>query len=119
MNDCKIELSNGRCFGLQQLLANSIENFISHEKKSVVTAGYLQSIKTFLTLELSQYRKSGSTFSSSEPVAALSNCHQLGIALCLCLPVLPTQAVLECCPKSFILQSNSFGSDCQMTCTGW
>ena len=32
------------------------------KKKSVVTARYLQSIKTFLTLELSQYRKSGSTF---------------------------------------------------------
>ena len=35
--------------------------------KSVVTARYLQSIKTFLTVELSQYRKSGSLFSSSEP----------------------------------------------------
>ena len=30
-NDRKIEL--GRCFGQQQLLANSIQNFISHEKK--------------------------------------------------------------------------------------
>ena len=36
MNDWKIERSNGRCFGLQQLrlLADSIENFISHEKES-------------------------------------------------------------------------------------
>ena len=33
MNDCKIEQSNGRCFALQQLLAFSIKNFISHGKK--------------------------------------------------------------------------------------
>ena len=32
MNDRKIERSYGRCFGLQQLLAISIEIFISHEK---------------------------------------------------------------------------------------
>ena len=34
---------------------------------------YTLVIKTFLTVELSQYRKSGSTFSSSEPVAARSD----------------------------------------------
>ena len=33
MTDRKIERSDGRCFGRQQLLANSIEIFISHEKK--------------------------------------------------------------------------------------
>ena len=33
MDDRKIERSDGRCIGLQQLLANSIENFISIEKK--------------------------------------------------------------------------------------
>ena len=33
LTDRKIERSNGRCFGLQQLLANSIELFISHIKK--------------------------------------------------------------------------------------
>ena len=33
MTDRKIERSDGRCFGPQQLLANSIEIFISHEKK--------------------------------------------------------------------------------------
>ena len=32
MNDCKIEQSDGRCSGWQQLFANSMENFISHEK---------------------------------------------------------------------------------------
>ena len=40
----------------------------------------VQSIKTFLTVKLSQYRKSGSTFSLSEQVAASSNCRQLGIS---------------------------------------
>ena len=33
MTERKIELSNGRGFGQQQPLANSIENFISNEKK--------------------------------------------------------------------------------------
>ena len=33
MNDRKIERSDGRGFGRQQPLANSIENFMSHEKK--------------------------------------------------------------------------------------
>ena len=32
--DRMIEQSDGRCFGRQRLLADSIENFISHEKKS-------------------------------------------------------------------------------------
>ena len=34
MNDRKVERSKGHCFGRQILLANSIENFILHEKKS-------------------------------------------------------------------------------------
>ena len=70
------------------------------KKKSVVTARYLQSIKTFLTIELSQYRKSGSMFSSSEPVAARSDCRRLGNALCLCSSVQPAQAEQESSPKS-------------------
>ena len=54
-----------------------MEIFILHEKnKLLVAARNLQSIKTLLALELSQYRKSGSMFSSSEPVAALSYCRQ-------------------------------------------
>ena len=32
MTDQKIELSDGHCFGQQQILADSIENFILHEK---------------------------------------------------------------------------------------
>ena len=38
MTDRKIEWSDGRCFGWQQLLANSIENFISHKKKWIFAA---------------------------------------------------------------------------------
>ena len=70
--------------------------------KKKVTARNLQSIKTLLALELtrSQYRKSGSMFSSSEPVAALSYCCRLWNALCLCSPVWPPQAEQESCPKS-------------------
>ena len=61
------------------------------------------SIKTLLTLELSQYSKSGSIFSSSEPFAASSNCSRLGNVLCLCLPVLPAQAEQESGPKSLAI----------------
>ena len=44
----------------------------------------LQRIQTLLTLEPTQYCKSGSMFSSREPVAASSDCHWLGNTLCLC-----------------------------------
>ena len=68
MNDRKIEQSVGAA-----LLGNNFcqfhGNFISREKK-VTRRGP----KTLLTLELSQYCKSGSMFSSSEPVAARSDC---------------------------------------------
>ena len=49
-----------------QNLANSMENFTSHEKKSVVTAQKLQSIKTLLFFKVCLSCKSGITFSSSE-----------------------------------------------------
>ena len=71
MNDRKIEQSDGCCFGLQQLLANSnysIEYFISNEKQIRHHCPIYTKHLTFLTLKLSQYSKSGSTFSSSEPV---------------------------------------------------
>ena len=101
MTDRKIERSDGCGFGLQQLLADSFEFFISHEKKKwLVAARNLQSIKTFLTLELSQYRKSGSMFSSSEQVAARSDCRRLGNSLYLWAQVRPAQAEPESGPKS-------------------
>ena len=62
---------------------------------AVVAARNLQSIKTLLTLEVSQYLERGSTFFSSESVAARSDCRRLGNALCLCSPVRPAQAVPE------------------------
>ena len=55
---------------------------LASNKKWFVAAWYLKSIKPLLTLELSQYGKSGSMFSSSEPVAASSDCSRLGNALC-------------------------------------
>ena len=101
MTDRKIERSYGRCFGQHQLLADSIKiSFHMRKKKWFVAAQNLQSIKTLLTLELTQYRKCGSMFSSSEQVAARSDCCRFGNALCLCSPVLRAQAEQESCPKS-------------------
>ena len=62
------------------------------KKKWLVAGLYLQSINTFLTVKLSQYRKSGSTFSSSEPVAARSDCCRLGK---LCRPSDPPKLRLS------------------------
>ena len=105
------------------------EIFVTHEKKSrlvaqTVAAQNLQSIKTLLTLELSQYRKSGSMFSSSEPVAARSDCRRLGNALC---PSDPRKQSRRAAPRAWplILPSkpsitvwNSLRRDCQMTGRG-
>ena len=94
MNDRKIERSDGRCLGWQQLLAYSIE--ISHDKNSDSSLPEIyKALKP--CLELSQYSKSGSMFSSSEPVAARSDCSRLGnaLSLCLCSPVRPVQAEQE------------------------
>ena len=68
----------------------------SHMKKK-------QSIKNFLTIKLSQYSKSGSMFSSREPVVASSDCCRLRKNLCLCLPILPALVVLERGPKSLAI----------------
>ena len=76
--------------------------FSFHVKK-LVAARSLQSNKTFLTLELCQYRKSGSMFSSSEPVAARSDCRRLRNALCLISSVRPAQAVPDRGPKSSVI----------------
>ena len=63
-----IERSYERGFGRQKLPADSIEISFPMKKKIVVTARYLQSIKTFLTLEPSQYRKSGSSLPAATAV---------------------------------------------------
>ena len=90
--------------------------FHSHKKKKwLVAAQNLQSIKTFLTLDLSQYSKSGSMFSSSKPVAAHSDCSQLGNSLCLCSPVQPAywgaQPKQESSPKSLAVDFPLFSFD--------
>ena len=61
MNDRKIEQSDGRGIGWQQLLANSIEKFIPHEKEgySLLRCPKFTKHKNLLTTELSQYSKSG------------------------------------------------------------
>ena len=89
----------------------------------------LQSTKTvtYLTVELSQYNKSGSTFSSSEQVVTRSDCSRLGTPcvcagqsdppkLCLSLP----QELGHWFYSEILLLSSriALGSDCQMTCTG-
>ena len=75
--------------------------FSFHMKKKVTCCcPKFRSIKTLLTLELSQNCKSGSMVSSSKPVAAASDCCRLGDALSLCLPVRPAQTEQESCPKS-------------------
>ena len=68
--------------------------------------------KTFFTVELSQYRKSGSKFSSSKLVAARSDCRRLGNALCFCLPVRPAPAVPERGPKSLAIDIVVKSLDC-------
>ena len=103
MTDTKIEQSYGRCLGRQQLLAISMEiSFRVKKQKRLVAALYLQSIKTLLTLELRQYSKSGSMFSSCVPVAASSDCSRLGNTIGLCSPVRvrPAQAEQKSCPMS-------------------
>ena len=73
----------------------------------VATAQNLQSIKTFsgLILELSKYRKSGNTYSSSEKVAASSDCSRLG-------NFRSSYAVTECGPKSFVIDFAVKTFDC-------
>ena len=77
--------------------------YFTWKQKWLVFAWYLQSIKTFLTLELSQYCKSGSMFYSSEQVKVSSDCCRLGNGLCLWSPVRSAQAVPERGPKSLAI----------------
>ena len=91
------------------------------KKKSVVTARYLQSIKTFLTLELSRYRKSGSTFSSSEPAADSETpcvCARPSDLRQPCRSAAPRAWPLILPSKPSITFWNSLWRDCQMTGRG-
>ena len=75
MTERKIELRDGQ--PSWALLCNNFSpiplKFSFHMKKKVTCCSQKFSIKTLLILELSQYSKSGSMFSSSEPVAAVAN----------------------------------------------
>ena len=120
MTDWKIERSNGCCFGQQQLVANSIKKIILHENDplaGVFAAQKLKIIKTLLTLELSQY---GSTFSSSEPVAASRDCSWLRNRVFLYSPFCPAQEIcIWFCSQNLLLFSGTaFGDDCHMTGRG-
>ena len=97
------------------------------KKRWLVTVRNLQSNKSFLTLKLSQYRKSDSTFphaSLSRPAATAANSEQR----CVCArPSDPPKLRRSAAPRalSLILQSkssiflwNSLGSDCQSEMTG-
>ena len=66
------------------------------EKNQLSQPKNLQSIYTILTLELSQYYKSGSTFSS---IADSCNCYLFANTLCFCFSVWPAEAVQECGQK--------------------
>ena len=113
---------------LREAMGAALVFFISHEKKKwLVAARNLQSIKTLLTLELSQYRKNGSMFSSSEPVAARSDCRRLGNASVCARQSYPRKQSLRAAPRAWplILPSkpsitfwNSLRRDCQMTGMG-
>ena len=94
------------------LCSATTSSWFHRKKKWFVAARYLQSIKTLLTVKQSQYRKSDGTFSSSEPVAARSDCRRLGNALCLCSPTWPTHAVPERCPKSLAVDFAAKSIDC-------
>ena len=102
MTDRKIELGYGHGFGWQQLLANSKEIFISHEKKNwLVAAWNLQSIKTLLTLELSHYCKSGSNIFLKRAGRCPQWLQQTQKHPVFVLARRPEQAEQESCPKSF------------------
>ena len=92
----------------------------------------VQSIKTFFTLELSRYRKSGSTFSRElflkragrgpQRLPPTRKRPEFTIARptrASCAGALPQELGHWFCPLNFRLFSGiAFGSDCQVTCRG-
>ena len=67
---------------LQQILVKSIEIPFPMKKYSVATAQNLHSIKTYLTLEVTQHSKSGNTSAQNKSVTASSYFLRLGHTLC-------------------------------------
>ena len=117
MTDRKMERSNGRSFGLQQLLTYSTENLISREEKNwlvrVVAARNLQIIKKlWLSNWVSIVRVMGrfSQASLSLPAATAADSE----TPCVCVPVWPAQAVPEHCPKSLDFDFSVKTFDCPL-----
>ena len=105
--------SHKRCFGRYQFLANSIEFHFTGKTNPSTHRRHGQKINIPLTLELSQSRKSASTFSSSEPVAARSDCCRLETPCVGARPsVRHTQAVPEHGPKVLAIGSTVKTFDC-------
>ena len=112
MNDLKFERSNEH--GLVGNNFSSITSKISFHIKKFLQPEIYTALKLFLNLEQSQHRKSGSTISSSEPVAACSDCSRLGNALCLSRPSDPPKLCRSAAPraKPLLFQSNPLITFC-------
>ena len=137
MNDRRIGESDEdgfgrRCSALTRQQALAKISFRMRKKNQPSWPKIYKTSKPFW-LEISKYHESGSTISSSEQVAARSDCRRLGNALCWCSPVRPAEAVQGRGPKSPAIMSHwlcsqnfssqlssgiAFGSDCHITCRG-
>ena len=130
MTDCKIERSNGRCFGHQQLHRKF--HFI-WETKPIFTEQNIQIIepfrRSFLTVDLSQRCRWGSTFfqaSRSRPAATADDYDPKCQVFVLARPTRPRPPPKLCqtaaptaCSQTLRLSSGiACRSDCQMTCRG-
>ena len=128
MTDRKIERSDGRCFGRQQLLANSIENFISHEKKSDSSRPEIyKALKPYWLLNWVSIARVVACFpqaSRSRPAATAADSE----TPCVCArPSDPRKQSRRAAPRAWLLILpskpsitfwNSLRRDCQMTCRG-
>ena len=93
MTDRKIERSNGHNFGWQQLLANSIEIFIAHEKKSALLWPQIyKPLKPFWLLNWVSIARVAACFSLTTPSSAAwgERPQELGRWLCPLNLLLPS-----------------------------
>ena len=126
---CKIELSNGRCFGQQQLLATSIENFISHEKQidsllPEILQKIYKALKSCWILNWVSIARVVACFpqeSLSRPAATAADsekpcvCARLSYLRKQSQRAAPRAWPLILSSNSSITFRNSLGRDCQMT----
>ena len=123
MTDRKIEQSNGRCFVRQQNLANSIENFISHEKKVTLSCPKF-TFKPFWLWQWVSIARVATRFpqaSLSRPAANAADSETLCVCACpsdqpkLCLTAAPSARPLILQSKPSTIFWNSLRRECQMT----